>query len=414
MKSLMGFALVAVMVVSLPVGASATAYTWIGGGNWGDPAKWTPAGFPNAAGDAATMDQSSSTLLADANTNDASFTVASISSPTGSRNLTISNVAGGTGKLIFDNNGTNASLYAVKNSGKSASINVGVVLNDNLSVKGMVTANAVTFNREISSGAGKTTGLIIAPASGVSSAQNPSDVKIAVAASYTGETRIYGSAVTGTQGATDGGGKLLIALHNALPVTTVLRVDGATTAYNPKGGTMKLNGKNQEVAGVYGAAGYAAGQITTTTGSMLTINNASDYSFAGSIGGAAATPISITKKGVGVQTLSGTNTYTGNTTVEAGTLALADTGELRFVIQDANVANQIGGAGAVDLNGLLLLDIASLTDTKGTWNLINVAPLTASFGSSFNVGFVDRRSPTRAAAFTPAPAVGRSPPPTET
>lgn len=386
MRSLMNVVIVAAMLVSLPSGTNATTYTWLGGGNWGDTNKWTPVGFPNVAGDIANMDQSSSTLLADGSGNDASFTVASISSPTGSRNLTISNVAGGTGKLIFDNNGAGASLYAVKNSAKYATINVGVVLNDNLSVKSMVSAGAITFNKEISSGAGKTTGLIILSASGVSSSQNPVDAKIAAAASYTGETRVMGSAVTGSAGATDGGAKLLLTLNNTLPVTTVLRVDGATTTYYPKGGILKLNGKNQEVAGVYGAAGYAAGQITTTAGSVLTINNALDYDFGGNIGGGTA--VTVTKKGLGVQTLSGTNTYTGNTTVEAGTLTLAGTGELLFVIQNTNVVNQVTGAGAVNLNGLLRLDKSSLTDTKGTWKLVNVATLTATFGSSFNVGFV--------------------------
>jgi hypothetical protein len=35
-----------------------TAYTWIGGSsaNWADPANWTPTGFPNVAGDTATID----------------------------------------------------------------------------------------------------------------------------------------------------------------------------------------------------------------------------------------------------------------------------------------------------------------------------------------------------------------------
>jgi fibronectin-binding autotransporter adhesin len=381
------FVLAAAIIVSLPAGARAVTYTWLGGGNWGDPAKWNPSGFPNAAGDVAKMDQSSSALLADVNTNDASFTVASISTSKGSNNLTISNVPDGTGGLIFDNNGANASIYSVKNSGKYCRINVPVILNDNLVVKSMVTSATLTFGKGISSGAGRTTGIIIESQSGMDSAQNPADVKLTVAAGYTGETRIKGSAVTGTAGATNGGGKLVLGLDNALPVTTVLRIDGATTTYYPKGGMLKLDGKNQEVAGLYGEAGYNPGQITTTTAATLTINNAADYDFAGNIGGGTPTPISVVKKGLGVQTLRGTNTYTGDTTVETGTLALAETGELRFAIRNGNVANRIGGAGTVALNGLLRLDTGALTDTTGTWNLVKVATLTASFGPSFNLAF---------------------------
>jgi autotransporter-associated beta strand protein len=179
----------------------------------------------------------------------------------------------------------------------------------------------------------------------------------------------------------------MLGLDNALPITTVLQVGGATINRYPRGGVLKLNGKNQEVAGLYGAAGYDPGKITSTNAATLTINNATDYDFAGSIGGETPTPVSVTKKGLGVQTFSGTNTYTGNTTVEAGTLVLAPPGELRFVIQNANVANQVTGAGAANLNGLLRLDVSAVTDTKGTWNLVDTTTLAASFGGSFGVAF---------------------------
>lgn len=392
MRRLVGFALAAAAIMSIPVGAYATAYTVASSGNWGDPARWTPVGFPDSAEDTASAPSavSAAMTLADVNTNDASFTVKSVSaSAKGSINFAVNNVSGGTGKLIFDNPTGDATINTVKNSGKYCDFNVGIVLNTNLSVKSLSAVGA-KFTKEISSGVGRTTGLIIASQTGNSSAQNPVDVLINAAASYTGETRVMGSALTpASTVATDGGGKLLLGLNNALPITTVLRIDGATTALNAKGGTLKLNGKNQEVAGLYGAAGYDPGKITTTTAATLTINNAADYDFAGSIGGATPTPVSVTKKGIGVQALSGTNTYTGATTVEAGTLALAETGELRFVIQNGNVANRVIGDGAVDLNGLLRLDVSALTDTEseGTWNLVNAATLTASFGSSFGVAF---------------------------
>ncbi len=381
------FVLAAAMVASPFVDAHATAYTVARSGNWGDPANWTPTGFPNAATDTATVKENSYTMtLADINTNDASFTISALSASTGSMNFTLNNVADGTGKLIFDNPTGNASIYTVKNGKKSCNINVGIVLNTNLSVKSLSAVGAA-FNREISSGAGRRTGLIIASQSGTDSASTCVDVKINAAASYTGETRIMGSAVTGTQGAQSGGGKLMLGLDNALPVTTVLRVDGATTTYYPKGGILKLEGKNQEVAGVYGAAGYNPGQITTSAAATLTINAADDHDFAGCIGGTPPAPLSIVKKGASAQTLSGPNTYTGDTRVEAGTLVLAETGELRFVIENDNVANRIGGAGAVELNGLFRLDIGALTDTVGTWRLVDTTTLTASFGPSFNLAF---------------------------
>jgi autotransporter-associated beta strand protein len=325
--------------------------------------------------------------LADVNTNDASFTISSLSANTLSMNFTVQNVVGGTGRLIFDNNGSAASLAAGKNSGKYCRINVAVVLNDTLNVKGMGTSGGLSLNREISSGVGKTTGLTVIPQDSPGSNQSTGDVLLNAAASYTGETWIRGSATLSPSTTADGSGRLMLGLDNALPITTVLQVGGATINRYPRGGVLKLNGKNQEVAGLYGAAGYDPGKITSTNAATLTINNATDYDFAGSIGGETPTPVSVTKKGLGVQTFSGTNTYTGNTTVEAGTLVLAPPGELRFVIQNANVANQVTGAGAANLNGLLRLDVSAVTDTKGTWNLVDTTTLAASFGGSFGVAF---------------------------
>lgn len=98
---------------------------------------------------------------------------------------------------------------------------------------------------------------------------------------------------------------------------------------------------------------------------------------------------SIKKVGTGNWTLSGVNTYTGDTTVENGTLTLGSTGELRFVVQDGNVSNKVLGAGAAALNGLLRLDVSGLTDESGTWKLVDVDALAESFGGTFGLAFTD-------------------------
>ncbi|MGI5870243.1 MAG: autotransporter-associated beta strand repeat-containing protein [Kiritimatiellia bacterium] len=390
-----GSALAAAAILSIPIGARATAYTATGSGNWGDPDKWTPTGFPNSPEDSASAPKSSVTMtLADVNTNDASFTVKSIGASTGSMNFTVNNVDDGVGKLIFDNPEGNASIYTVKNSKKRCDFNVGIVLNTNLSVKSLASVGA-RFTKEISSGADRTTGLIIASQTGTGSASSCTDVRINAAASYTGETHIQGSNVTGSKGSQSGGARLMLGIANALPIATVLHVEGATAPYYPQGGTLKLEGFNQEVAGLQGDAGYDPGKITTTTASTLTINNADDYDFAGNIGGATPTPVSLVKKGLGAQTLSGTNTYTGSTTVEAGTLVLAETGELRFVLEDNGLANAIVGDGTVQLNGLLRVGTNALTDVEGAWSLVETTTLTASFGTSFTLAFEDGTTFTR-------------------
>ncbi len=79
----------------------------------------------------------------------------------------------------------------------------------------------------------------------------------------------------------------------------------------------------------------------------------------------------LTKSGVGTLTLSGANTYTGNTTVSTGTLALAATGSLKFVPPAIGASNKITGAGTATLNGSFALELAAAGSTSRTWTLVD-------------------------------------------
>jgi autotransporter-associated beta strand protein len=99
----------------------------------------------------------------------------------------------------------------------------------------------------------------------------------------------------------------------------------------------------------------------------------------------------LTKRGNGTQTLSGANTYSGNTTVEEGTLVLSSTGSLRFTPGASGVSNRITGTGSVTLDGSLeiLLNGAS-TIAGSTWNLVDVNTLGEDYGDDFQVtGFTE-------------------------
>jgi autotransporter-associated beta strand protein len=101
---------------------------------------------------------------------------------------------------------------------------------------------------------------------------------------------------------------------------------------------------------------------------------------------------SLNKSGAGAMVLSAANTYTGNTTVSAGTFELADNAQLKFVLgSTSGVANSISGAGTVTLNGDFVIDTSAADGlTSGSWALENVAALTGAYGSSFTVvGFTD-------------------------
>ncbi|MEI7750702.1 MAG: autotransporter-associated beta strand repeat-containing protein, partial [Candidatus Omnitrophota bacterium] len=118
-----------------------------------------------------------------------------------------------------------------------------------------------------------------------------------------------------------------------------------------------------------------ASVITTGYGSVtaLTLNPGTDVTdtYSGVIANGAAA-MTLTKSGLGTQVLSGTNTYTGTTTVNTGTLSLD------FLATGAPAANIIAGSSALAIGGgtLLLMGKASTTNSQ------TVNGLTLNRGSS--------------------------------
>ncbi len=141
--------------------------------------------------------------------------------------------------------------------------------------------------------------------------------------------------------------------------------------------TVKLSGGTLNMGGHdLGAAGSGALTFTAESGTLQNV---------ASINGTGG----LTKTTAGTLMLQGTNTYTGNTMVTAGTLALAENARLNFVIgTTSGTNNRITGAGTVTLNGDFNID-TSLTDvsplTSGSWTIVDAATLTETFGTTFTL-----------------------------
>ena len=88
-------------------------------------------------------------------------------------------------------------------------------------------------------------------------------------------------------------------------------------------GTLDLNGHNLTISGLAGS-GFV--ENNGGSNSILTVNTgSSSYTYAGIIqNGSGAQTIGLTKTGTGTLRLTGANTYTGVTTINAGTLQVGD------------------------------------------------------------------------------------------
>ena len=175
---------------------------------------------------------------------------------------------------------------------------------------------------------------------------------------------------TYTGGTTIKGGNLRMGVVNTLPAA------GAVTLADVSGALLDLSDENQggrsQTIGSLDGGGRSGGNVKLGSGT-LTVGDAISTTFAGKISGTGG----LIKQGSGTLTLAGTNTYTGVTTIHAGTLLLAEDhalGTNEVVI--SNGALSIGGvengAGTLTVtgNGTIVTGggSVSFTDTSGvTW-----------------------------------------------
>ena len=95
-------------------------------------------------------------------------------------------------------------------------------------------------------------------------------------------------------------------------------INSAVTMADTAGATLDLNGFNTQIGSLSGG-GASGGNVTLGSATLTTGADNTDTAFAGSISGDGG---AIVKIGAGTWTLSGTNTFTGSMTINAGAVTL--------------------------------------------------------------------------------------------
>ncbi|MEO6848172.1 MAG: autotransporter-associated beta strand repeat-containing protein [Chthoniobacterales bacterium] len=129
-----------------------------------------------------------------------------------------------------------------------------------------------------------------------------------------------------------GMGNLTLTGTNTYTGTTTVNTGGTLTVGNVRalgattssvalaGGTLDLNGLNPTIGSLTGSGTVTNNSVAAS--SILTTNTVGTKEFSGTIADGATSTVALVKGGSGTAALSGPNTYTGGTTLNAGTLAL--------------------------------------------------------------------------------------------
>ncbi|WP_269523254.1 beta strand repeat-containing protein [Coraliomargarita parva] len=191
---------------------------------------------------------------------------------------------------------------------------------------------------------------------------------------YTGSTFIY----RGTMQLADG--------DNRLPTSTVVQLGQVSSD-----STLDLNGTDQSLDGIFNNQAGASTRTLTNTdngnASVLTLTGSTDRSMMA--GGDDDTIItgnlSLIQAGNSNFTLAETNTFTGDVTVNAGTVTLADGASMTVYIGANGVNNGFLGTANLALDGLLIFDLSGADATAGnSWTIIG-AGVAESYGATFAV-----------------------------
>jgi autotransporter-associated beta strand protein len=243
--------------------------------------------------------------------------------------LTLNGTGVSSGGALTNSSGTNVSYTGLVTLGSSSSI---VANSGTISLTNGGTITGAGFNVTLDGSSGGTIASIIGTGGGAI-------IKVGA-----GTWTLSGSN-TFTGGVTINAGTLRLGNAGALNSGT----PNAVTFSASSTGILQLNNNSVTISALNSNAtvGSPIVENATAGNATLTLATSGANTFAGVIRNGVAGTLALTKSGTGSLTLSGNNTYSGTTTLSAGTLNINSTtaiGTGAFTISGGTIDNSSGGA----------------------------------------------------------------------
>lgn len=336
-------------------------------------------------------------------------------------NHTAGTIAATGGSQILLGNGDGSSTYNLTGGALSGSIRMGVNLAPTASVNvfnlggtGALTTSSLQIGRSDTAGSFKTTNTFdqtAGTATVTTLALGGSASDSALVSNITGTLNLTGGTFTSTTFSSlsaAGGDVSSIVIGGTANVSLgafpTARGTGATATLTFDGGTL------QPSAASTAYMGGLTNAFITSNGAKIDVSTGRDITISQVLENAAAQSGTLTKLGVGVLTLTASNSYSGLTTITGGTLAIGNGGtsgtlgsgsvvnnsKLEFNLSSAvTISNSITGTGTVYQTGSGTMtfqpaagtySIGAVTANAG--NLILKSGTIATTGSDpFNAGY---------------------------
>lgn len=155
---------------------------------------------------------------------------------------------------------------------------------------------------------------------------------------------------------------------SGIPDTSSVALNGPVVINGVTAFTNSLRILTSETIGSLSSDGPDAHLVLGSAAILTTGGDNSSTSYAGLSSG----PGGLTKAGSGTMTLTGVNTYTGNTLINGGRVEFGPDSVLTFAIGGNGTNNAVSGAGTALFRGTFRIDLASASTNGGdTWTLVS-------------------------------------------